>query len=137
MPFEAFGGVPAELAMVAHGVIEAVIYGDPALARAVFHPDATITGQQDGILIRCGVVEYMEVCRRMRLPRRRPGNRYRILMAEAEGPIGLLKMRETYPDGELVSYMTLSKLDGRWLVNNRTLHGIGQAVRLGGAATVG
>lgn len=130
MPFGAFGGSTAELNMVAHAVIEAVIYGDPALARAVFHPDATITGQQDGILIRCGVAEYMEVCRRMRIPRRRPGNRYRILQAEAEGPIGILKLLETYPDGELVSYMTLSKLNGRWLVNNRTLHGIGRVAAL-------
>lgn len=130
MPFGAFGGVTADLAMVAHGVIESVIYGDPALARAVFHPDATITGQQDGILVRCSVAEYMEVCRRLRLPRRKPGNRYRILMADAEGPIGLLKLFETYPDGEIVSYMTLSKLNGRWLVNNRTLHGTGRGPTL-------
>lgn len=124
MPYGALGSVSTDLQFVAHAVIEAVIYGDPALARAVFHPDATITGQQDGILIRCGVTEYMEVCRRMRLPRRRPGNRYRILAAEADGPVGLLKLFETYPESEVISYMTLSKINGRWLVNNRTLHGV-------------
>lgn len=129
MPYGAVGSAGPDLQFVAHAVIEAVIYGDPALAHAVFHPDATITGQQDGILIRCGVVEYMEVCRRMRIPRRRPGNRYRILAAEAEGPIGMLKLLETYPDGDVVSYMTLSKINGRWMVNNRTLHGVGSAPR--------
>lgn len=127
MPFGAAGGTSMDLNMVAHGVIEAVLHGDPALAREVFHPEATITGQQDGILIRCGVTEYMEVCRRLRLPRRRPGHRYRILLAETEGPVGILKLAETYPEGEVISYMTLSKVNGRWLVNNRTLHGTGRA----------
>lgn len=132
MPFGALGGISTDLQIVAQGVIDAVIYGDVALAHAVFHPEATITGLQDGILIRCGVAEYMEVCRRMRLPRRRTGNRYRILAAETEGPIGLLKLFETYPESEVISFMTLSKLNGRWLVNNRTLHGIPN----GGALTL-
>lgn len=127
MPFGSFDGAGAELQLVAHRVIEAVLHGDSDLAAEVFHPEATITGQQDGILVRCGVPEYMEVCRRLRLPRRRPGNRYRILMAETEGPIAFIKLAETYPDGEIVSYMTLSKINGRWLVNNRTLNGHGRA----------
>lgn len=127
MTFGSFGGAGTELQMVAHSVIEAVLHGDPDIASTVFHPEATITGQQDGILIRCGVREYMDVCRRLRLPRRRPGNRYRILLAESVGPIGLLKLAETYPDGELISYMTLSKINGRWLVNNRTINGHGRA----------
>ena len=135
MPFGPLGGTSTDLQILAHGVIEAVIYGDLALAHAVFHPDAMITGQQDGILIRCGVAEYMDVCRRMRLPRRRPGNRYRILAAESEGPVGLLKLFETYPETEVISYMTLSKVNGRWLVNNRTLHGVPVA-RSGGAMTL-
>jgi len=127
VPFGSVGGMGSDLHMVAHGVIEAVLHGDPSLAHEVFHPEATITGQQDGILVRCGVAEYMEVCRRLRLPRRRPGHRYRILMAETEGPVGFLKLAETYPEGEVISYMTLSKVNGRWLVNNRTLHGTGRA----------
>lgn len=127
MQLGSFGGMSTELNIVAHGVIEAVLHGDLTLANEVFHPEATITGQQDGILVRCGIAEYMEVCRRLRLPRRRPGHRYRILLAECVGPIGLLKLLENYPDGEVLSYMTLSKVNGRWLVNNRTLHGTGRA----------
>jgi hypothetical protein len=119
--------VPAsELRPLAHAMMEAIIRGDADLARQVFHPDATITGQQDGILVRCGVAHYIDFCRRLRLPRRRVGDRYRLLLQETTGPIGFFKLHETYPDGDLTTYMTASKLNGRWLVNNRTLYGTGR-----------
>lgn len=107
---------------IAHAVMEAIVRGDAKIAGEAFHPDATITGQQDGILVRCDVQAYMEYCRRLRLPRRGVNLRYQIEWADVSGPIGALKLTEIYPHGELTSYMTLSKVNGRWLVNNRTLH---------------
>lgn len=113
---------------IAHAVMEAIVRGDCNIAEEVFHPDATITGQQDGILIRCDVQAYMDHCKRLRLPRRGVNLRYKIEWADVSGPIGMLKLTEIYPDGNLTSYMTISMVNGRWRVNNRTLYAAVQPV---------
>lgn len=123
MSYEHSGPEIAGLKQVAFCVMEAIVRGDADLARQVFHPDATITGQQDGILVRCNVETYINYCKRLRLPRRGVNLRYQIDWADVSGPIGAVKLTETYPHGDLTTYMTLSKVNGRWLVNNRTLHG--------------
>ena len=114
-----------ELRLVAHNMVEAIIRGDLELARSVFHTDATITGQQDGILVRCGVPEYLDFCRRMSIPRRKVNRRYEIVQLDQNGPVAFIKTVERYPVGELISYMTLSRLNGRWQINNRTIYASG------------
>ncbi len=112
-----------ELRFLAHELMEAIIRGDTAIAERVFHCGATITGMMDGVLIRSGVEEYMEHCRKMRFPRRAIHRRYRILNGSSVGAIGFVGLAEFYPDNDVISYNTVSKINGSWKINNRTLLG--------------
>lgn len=128
MPYGTVFNDPSALVQLAHGVIESIVRGDCDMARRFFHPEATVTGQQDGMLVRCDVAGYMEFCRRLRLPRRNVGERYQVILAETAGQSGFVKLHETYPEGDLVSYMTASRVSGQWLVNNRTFYGASKMV---------
>lgn len=119
-------GVPEigdELRFLAHGLMEAIIRGDCDLAAQVFHDGATVTGMMDGVLIRSDVAEYMEHCRKMRFPRRAIHRRYRVLTGASVGTIGFMGLAEFYPDSDVISYNTVSKINGSWKINNRTLLG--------------
>lgn len=112
-----------EMRFLAHGLMEAIIRGDCDLAAQVFHDGATVTGMMDGVLIRSGVADYMEHCRKMRFPRRAIHRRYRIMSGASVGAIGFMGLAEFYPDSDVISYNTLSKINGTWKINNRTLLG--------------
>lgn len=112
-----------ELRFLAHELMEAIIRGDMALAARVFHEGATVTGMMDGVLIRSDIESYMEHCRKMRFPRRAIHRRYRVLHGSAVGAIGFIALAEFYPDSDVISYNTVSKINGSWKINNRTVLG--------------
>lgn len=117
-------GLPApDVLTLIHNMVETIVGCDPEQAASVFHPDATITGQQDGVLIRCNVFDYLKFCGRLRIPKRNIHERYRILFHDQTGPAAVVKTAENYPGGSLSAYITASKYNGRWLINNRTIFG--------------
>jgi hypothetical protein len=86
--------------------------------RAAFHPDAELWGTRNGALIRMTAEEY--VGRASGAPAADEAQRRRwIESVEVVGDTAYAKIVLDYPAVRFTDWMTLMKIDGRWLIVNK------------------
>lgn len=92
--------------------------GAEAEFRAAFHPDAELWGTRGGTLIRMTSEEY--VGRASGAPAADEEQRRRwIESVEVVGDTAVAKIVLDYPNVRFTDWMTLVKIDGRWLIVNK------------------
>lgn len=96
--------------------VEAVHYPDDAHRQAAFHDGAVIVGQEDGVLVRTDAAGFLEYCQKLRLPRRRIAESYRIIWTDVQGSVASARVEEYYLNQACVSFLTLTRLNGTWKV---------------------
>lgn len=92
--------------------------GSQEAFRAAFHPDAQLWGTRGGALIRMTAEEY--VGRASGAPAADEAHRRRwIESIEVVGDTAYAKIVLDYPTVRFTDWMTLLKIDGRWLIVNK------------------
>jgi hypothetical protein len=92
--------------------------GADAEFRAAFHPDAELWGTRGGTLIRMTGEEY--VGRASGAPAADEAQRRRwIESIDVAGDTAVAKIVLDYPTVRFTDWMTLMKIDGRWLIVNK------------------
>lgn len=95
--------------------------GDSLEHRKAFHPDARMTYVRDGKLVVTPIAEYIA-----RSPGRPAADeakrRRRIASVEISGTTAIGRIELDYPTAFLVDYMTLLKVEGRWVIIAKSFH---------------
>ena len=95
--------------------------GNGDFFRKAFHPDAKLFWIKDGALAQRTSAEFAagatgkpsdDEARRVR----------RIALIDVAGDAAVAKVELDYPDGAIVDYLSLLKIDGKWTVINKIFH---------------
>lgn len=87
--------------------------------RPAFHPDAQLWGMRNGALIRMTAEQYIE--RASGSPAADESERRRwIESIDVTGDTAVAKIVLDYPTVLFTDYMALSRIDGRWVIVNKT-----------------
>lgn len=121
-PWVAHAGEVAAVAASVRAPLEAYLRGHatgaPDQFRAAFHPDAELWGTRNGTLIRMTAEEY--VGRASGAPAADEAQRRRwIESIEVVGDTAYAKIVLDYPSVRFTDWMTLMRIDGRWLIVNK------------------
>lgn len=95
--------------------------GNEALLRQIFHPDASIGGNLNGVLCHWSVNEF--ITRILSQPSAAQKNEKfdkQILLLDHVGEAAIVKARAVVGDYVLADYITLLKMDGHWLIRNKS-----------------
>ena len=94
--------------------------GDSLTLRKAFHPDARMLFARDGKLEVVPIGEYIT---RVGSEPRRAGEvdstERKVVSVDVVGDAAVAKLKLQRPDGALTDYMSLLKVDGRWLIVNK------------------
>lgn len=95
--------------------------GDSLEHRKAFHPDARMTYVRDGKLVVTPIAEY--IARSSGRPQPDEAQRKRrIVSVEIVGTAAIGKIELDYPTATLIDYMTLLKVEGRWVIIAKSFH---------------
>lgn len=111
-----------QLSEVVFNYADALRRGDLALAERIFHPDAVVTGQLHGVIIRSDFRSHVRRVKGMRLPRRRVSAQYKIDQIEVVGTSAFVRITERIYSKPVVTFMTFSRISGQWRINNCTFY---------------
>ena len=93
---------------------------DSLTLRKAFHPDARMLFARDGKLVVVPIGEYIT---RVGSERREPGavdsTERKVVSVDVEGDAAVAKIELKRPEAVLTDYMSLLKVDGRWLIVNK------------------
>ena len=93
---------------------------DSLTLRKAFHPEARMLFARDGKLVVVPIGEYIT---RVGSEPRKPGEvdstERKVVSVDVVGDAAVAKLKLERPDGVLTDYMSLLKVDGRWLIVNK------------------
>ena len=93
---------------------------DSLTLRKAFHPDARMLFAREGKLVVVPIGEYIT---RVGSEKAAPGvvdsTERKVVSVDVEGDAAVAKLELRRPDGLLTEYMSLLKVDGRWLIVNK------------------
>ena len=93
---------------------------DSVALRKAFHPDARMLFVRDGQLVVVPIGEYIA---RVAGDRPKPGEvdstRRRVTSVDVAGDAGVARLELEGPDALVTDYMSLLKVDGRWVIVNK------------------
>jgi protease I len=93
---------------------------DSLTLRKAFHPDARMLFARDGKLVVVPIGEYIT---RVGSERPEPGavdaTERKVVSVDVEGDAAVAKIELKRPEALLTDYMSLLKVDGRWLIVNK------------------
>lgn len=97
---------------------------DTALLEQVFHPEAHYFSATGGTLLHRDMAQYFPVVAQRPSPRSQGHARTdRIVSVEFAGPVTVFaKVECSIPPKAFVDFLTLVKLDGRWLIVSKVFH---------------
>jgi hypothetical protein len=93
---------------------------DSLTLRKAFHPEARMLFARDGKLVVVPIGEYIT---RVGSERLKPGEvdstERKVVSVDVVGDAAIAKLKLKRPDAVLTDYMSLLKVDGRWLIVNK------------------
>ena len=93
---------------------------DSLTLRKAFHPEARMLFARDGKLVLVPIGEYIT---RVGSERLKPGEvdstERKVVSVDVVGDAAVAKLELKRPDAVLIDYMSLLKVDGRWLIVNK------------------
>lgn len=107
---------------------DAMVAGDGAAIRAVFHSDAQLFGVFGGRPVTIPLEAWIERLENQpapapdakRSPRPQDGVEWRILDVDRDGDIARLKVQDRFLEVWYTDYLTLLETDGEWRIVNKT-----------------
>ena len=96
---------------------EGVRRSDTALAHGAFHPVAVMYSVRDGKLAERSIPDWLGgIAKNAPKPARPDSFRRRVLDVDVSGNAATAKLQLDYPDAVITDYMSLLRVDGRWLI---------------------
>jgi len=93
---------------------------DSVALRKAFHPDARMLFAKDGKLVVVPIAEYIaRVAENKLKPGEVDSTRRRVAEVDVAGDAALAKLELERPDAVITDYMSLLKVDGRWMIVNK------------------
>jgi hypothetical protein len=93
---------------------------DSVALRKAFHPDARMLFAKDGKLVVVPIGEYIARVAENRLkPGEVDSTKRRVAEVDVAGDAALAKVELERPDALVTDYMSLLKVDGRWMIVNK------------------
>jgi protease I len=93
---------------------------DSLTLRKAFHPDARMLFARDGKLVVVPIGEYItRVGSERRDPAAVDSTERKVVSVDVEGDAAVAKLELKRPEAVLTDYMSLLKVDGRWLIVNK------------------
>lgn len=93
---------------------------DSVALRKAFHPDARMLFAKEGKLVVVPIGDYIA---RVTAEKRNPGEvdstRRRVTSVDVAGDAAIARLELERPDALLTDYMSLLKVDGRWVIVNK------------------
>jgi len=109
------------LGAIADAYLNAVYQGDAATLATLFDPNAQVYGELDGQPYFKSAAAYVEGVAARRSPLQL-GERYdmKVLAIDSLGSIGSIKLHSPMLGFNYHLYLTVRRIDGRWLIVNKT-----------------
>ena len=93
---------------------------DSLTLRKAFHPDARMLFAREGKLVVVPIAEYItRVGSEKAVPGAVDSTERKVVSVDVEGDAAVAKLELRRPDMVLTDYMSLLKVDGRWLIVNK------------------
>jgi protease I len=93
---------------------------DSVALRKAFHPDARMLFAKDGKLVVVPIGEYIaRVAGNQLKPGEVDSTKRRVTSVDVAGDAAIARLELELPDGLLTDYMSLLKVDGRWVIVNK------------------
>ena len=90
---------------------------DSVAAGRAFHPVLTMYSVRDGKLASLGAADWVSRVSQRAPDRRIPdGHPREIVNVDVSGTAAVARLRLDYPTGEITDYVSLLKIDGRWII---------------------
>ncbi len=120
------GNKKSDMHMIAQTVVmycDGMYHGDIEKLKKAFHPDACIIGYFQGDLLYDSRDEFLEFVTGLPAPAS-TGDKYekQIVSMDVTETIATAKITEFYLGLHFTDYMSLVKVDGDWLIVNKTFH---------------
>jgi len=95
--------------------------GDGAYFKKAFHPEAKLFSVKDGALAQKTAAEF--VAGASGKPAADEAKRLRkIMLVDVTGDTAIAKVELDYPGNRIIDYLSLLKVDGRWVVINKIFY---------------
>jgi protease I len=102
---------------------QGMYHSDTERLKKAFHPEAYLFGHFQGAFTHASANDWFEMVKQRPAPATN-GEPYdmRIVSIDLTGEVAVVKVADLYMDLRFTDYLTLLKVDGEWLIVNKTFH---------------
>ena len=116
----------SDLDLISHTVqyyFDGMYHGDIELLKKAFHPDAFLFGHLRGEYMHFSAKDWFNIVKERPVPSKE-GEEYdmRIVSTDVTEDAATVKVADLYMGLRFTDYLTLSKVDGEWVIINKAFH---------------
>ena len=102
---------------------QGMYHRDLARLRKAFHPTACLYGHYKGQFARVPLEEWLKAVESRPIPSE-TGEAFdmRIVATDVTGQVGTVKVADLYRGLRFTDYLSVAKIDGQWVIVNKTFH---------------
>ena len=102
---------------------QGLYHGDVEKLRSAFHQNARIVGYREGTYTDLARDQWLERVSSRPIPSEK-GESFdmRIESIDLTGAVGVVKVRDLYTGLQFTDYLSVMKIEGRWLIMNKVFH---------------